>query len=115
MKLNSETQTLNIIKANPGLGGAQIGARCVPPIQVNTVEKNICYIRKKLGKSCIRSEIVKGVNDGVEYAAYYWRGVNAEPGVAEYIKKSRVILEGYPVTHNQRIKEEAYLDSLEAL
>ena len=39
--------------------------------------------------------------------------VPLEEGKREYIKKSRVILEGSPVTHNQRIKEEAYLDSLE--
>ena len=113
MKLNSETQTLNILKANPGLCGEQIGARCVPDIQVNTVIKNICHIREKYGKACIRMQLVKGKNDGVEFATYYWMGTAATEDEREYIKNSRSIIATYPVDHPDRIKEEAYLDSLE--
>ena len=106
--MNSQTQTLNIIKANPGLCGEKIGERCTPQIQVNTVVKNICHIRRIYGDDCIETVMVAGVNPGVEFATYYWRGVqNAD--TKEYIRVSRERLANYPPDHIDRIKEEAYL------
>jgi hypothetical protein len=35
------------------------------------VLKNISHIRDECGDDCIRTERVKGKNDGVEFATYY--------------------------------------------
>ncbi len=101
MSQNSRTQCLNIIKANPGLCGEEIGKRCVPPIQVNTVLKNISHIRDELGDSCIKTVLVNGKNAGVEYATYFWQDTK-KLELQEQIAEWRDIQKAYPIGHRQR-------------
>jgi len=99
---NSRTQCLNIIMANPGLCGEEIGHRCKPSIQVNTVEKNIKHIRDKFGKVCIKTIMIKGENDGVKFATYYWLGINQpKEDVHTKIAEYRRIQARYPRDHRQ--------------
>jgi hypothetical protein len=98
MNQNSRSQCFEIIKANPGLCGEEIGERCRPGIQVNTVLKNISHIRDEYGDDCIRTEMVKGKNDGVEYATYYWQGIGIntpKPNKEAKISLYRAIQAGY--------------------
>lgn len=101
MSQNSRTQCLNIIKANPGLCGEEIGKRCVPAIQVNTVIKNISHIRDELGDSCIKRVFVSGKNAGVEYATYFWQDTK-KLELQEQIADWRKIQGTYPEGHRQR-------------
>jgi hypothetical protein len=101
-QINSKSQSLEIIKKNPGLCGEEIGERCRPGIQVNTVLKNISHIRDEFGDGCIHTEMVKGKNDGVEYATYYWQGIGVNKGIEEKIADYRKIQATYPPGHRQR-------------
>jgi len=111
---NSQTQTLNIIKANPGLCGEEIGERCKPGIQVNTVIKNIKHLRDEFGDECIKTVRVAGKNAGVEYATYYWQGTDApEDSTQVKIVEYRKIQAGYPAGHRQREAIETQIKGIE--
>ena len=113
-QINSKSQCLEIIKKNPGLCGEEIGERCKPGIQVNTVIKNIKHIRDEFGDECIKTVRVNGKNAGVEFATYFWQGTN-EPKQenAEKIAEYRKIQEGYPAGHRQRDAIETQIRGIE--
>lgn len=113
-QINSKSQCLEIIKKTPGLCGEEIGERCRPGIQVNTVLKNISHIRDEFGDGCIHTERVKGKNDGVEYATYYWQGTDApKQGNAAKIAEYRKIQATYPPGHRQREAIETQIRGVE--
>jgi hypothetical protein len=115
MSQNSRSQCLEIIKAHPGLCGEEIGARCKPGIQVNTVLKNISHIRDECGDDCIRTERVKGKNDGVEFATYYWQGIGVntpKPNIEAKISLYRAIQATYRPNHPDIAKIDQQIENL---
>lgn len=72
---NSLIQTLQILlnlKGEP-IAGHELANKLVPIIQVNTLEKNIHYLRREYGDALIPSETVEG-----KAYVQYW----CEPGLA---------------------------------
>ena len=93
---NSIIQTLKTLAEHPySIKGAVIGERI--GIQVNTVEKNICYIRKEFG-----DDIIKTIEDTAEKCALYQLNKSHIPESNNYNKigcETREALKDFVMLH----------------